>query len=245
MLKLFIKTVVSLIAVVAVNTAAQAQTYDYFLLAAQWEPGFCATSSGNSECTNLKGSYAASNFSLHGLWPNDYTGTQPFYCGVSQKEINLDKSSTWCQMDAYGVTATGFKKLTPYMPGVAECLDKHEYYKHGSCSGMATPDAFWGAAEQLVQGLNSTSFNSFIQTHLGQYVTRAQMLTAFDNAFGSNTHTAVSLKCVTSGGKNYFTEAWISINKDQLAQFPSGSSLVLDGNVASTCPKSNIYIVKP
>jgi len=64
------------LAVASASLHATAQTsYDYLLLAASWEPGFCA-SHDTPECTNLAGTYAATSLSLHGLWPNRYDGNQ-------------------------------------------------------------------------------------------------------------------------------------------------------------------------
>ena len=68
MLSKLIKASVALMMAMLANTAAQAQTADYFLLAASWEPGFCATNSGKAECQNIRGTYAGSHLSTHGLW---------------------------------------------------------------------------------------------------------------------------------------------------------------------------------
>ncbi|MBU9400945.1 ribonuclease T2 [Burkholderia multivorans] len=231
-------------AVASASLHAAAQTsYDYLLLAASWEPGFCA-SHDTPECTNLAGSYAATSLSLHGLWPNNYDGNQPFYCGVPQSDVDLDNAHQWCSMDAYPISATTRNTLSTVMPGVASCLDKHEWFKHGTCSNSASPDAYWNQATGMISRLGNTSFNTYLQANAGKTVTRNQLLSAFEGAFGSNTRSAVSLKCTKINGVSYFTEAWIAVKTNATAQFPSAASLVTDGNTQGTCPTSGVYIAK-
>lgn len=222
------------------SSLVSAQSYDYWLLAASWQPGFCATHDV-PECQRLAGTYAASNFSLHGLWPNRYDGEHPFYCGVNQSDIAMDQRHAWCSMDAYPLSGAVRQNLSEYMPGIASCLDQHEWFKHGTCA-QVTPDQYWTEAIKLVSRLGSTSFNAFLQTHAGERVTRNQLLAAFEDAFGSGTRSAVSLKCSRSGGVSYFTEAWIALKMGATAQFPSRTSLVTDGNTQGNCPTSGIFI---
>lgn len=243
MFKFLIKSVAGSILALGMGIA-QAQSYDYLLLAASWEPGFCATHGTTQECSALHGTYAAGNMSLHGLWPNSYDGNHPYYCNAPQRDIDLDQSHAWCSMDQYGISAASLKTLTTYMPGVASCLDKHEWFKHGTCAHAASPSAYWDEASELVRRLGGTSFNGFLRNHAGNTVTRSQLLAAFDGSFGSNARTAVSLKCTKANGITYLTEVWIAVNEAALSQFPGNAALVTDGNIQSTCPSAGIYIAR-
>ncbi|TOY77965.1 ribonuclease [Burkholderia pseudomallei] len=240
MLRTFARAACALAVASACNNAS---AYDYLLLATSWEPGFCTTHSA-TECGTLSGSYASTNLSLHGLWPNNYDGNQPFYCGVPQNEIDLDNTHQWCSMDAYPVSSSTLATLSTYMPGVASGLDKHEWYKHGTCAQAPSADAYWNNATGMVSRLSTTSFNTFLQSNAGNTVTRTQLLNAFEGAFGSNTRGAVSLKCVKVNYVSYFTEAWISVKTDATSQFPSAASLVTDAGTQGTCPTSGIFIAK-
>ncbi|AOK56858.1 ribonuclease [Burkholderia stagnalis] len=243
MLKTLLRAALAL-AVTAASLHAAAQTsYDYLLLASSWEPGFCATHS-TPECDNLAGTYAATSLSLHGLWPNNYDSNQPFFCGVPQRDIDLDNSHAWCSMDAYPISSATRNTLSTYMPGVASCLDKHEWFKHGTCANAASPDAYWNQASGMISRLGNTSFNAFLQANAGRTVTRNQLLSAFEGAFGSNTRGAVSLKCTKANGVSYFTEAWIAVKTNAAAQFPSAASLVTDGNTQGTCPTTGVFIAR-
>ncbi|MBC7490467.1 MAG: ribonuclease T2 [Glaciimonas sp.] len=229
---------------IATSSAAHAQTYDFLLLAASWQPGFCATHAGKPECSNLKGTYAGSHLALHGLWPNAYNGNHPQYCNVPQRDIDLDKTSAWCSMDKYGVSASTLNNLSTYMPGTASCLDEHEWFKHGSCSTIA-PNDYWLDAIGLMNQLGQTQLNNFIASNVGKTVSRAQLQQAFSASFGSAALPALSLKCTKSGTINYLTEVWLNLSSTNFAHFPAASSLILDGNVANTCPTSKITIARP
>lgn len=222
---------------------AQATEFDYMLLATSWQAGFCVSHMDKPECKSLAGTNAASNLVVHGLWPNAFSGQHPFYCGVSQSQINLDKPATWCSMANYGASSSTIGNLKYYMPGVQSCLDKHEWYKHGSCAN-ATPDDYWNSVSSMVARLNATSFNGFIRNNIGKYVTRNQLLSAFANSFGSDSKNAVSLQCSKTNSISYLTEVWINLDQNSLNQFPARSSLFMDGNINGTCPSTKIFIAK-
>ncbi|MET3131443.1 ribonuclease I [Oxalobacteraceae bacterium GrIS 1.11] len=237
-----IKKIVGLALICGLGAGADAQAYDYMLLATSWQPGFCATNSGKPECAKLAGTHAARNLSLHGYWPNNYDGNQPFYCNAPQKDINLDQNHAWCSMDQYGVSNEVLKNLGIVMPGVQSCLDKHEWFKHGTCADAASADQYWSTASNLLNTLSATSFNQFIVKYAGVSVTREHLLTAFEDTFGSATRDAVALKCSKYRGKNYLTEAWIMLNTAALDQFPSAGALVTDSKIPGNCPASGIFI---
>jgi len=244
MLSKLIKASVAICVSMLVSVAAQAQSYDFVLLAASWQPGFCVTHSSKPECQNLKGTYAATHLALHGLWPNAYDGNHPQYCNVPQKDIDLDASSAWCSMDSYGASSSTLSVLSTYMPGVQSCLDKHEWFKHGSCS-TKTADNYWGDASSLSNRLGQTALNTLIANNIGKTLSRSQLLAAANTSFGSSGSSAVSLKCTKTNGVSYLTEVWVNLNKNNLSQFPASTSLVTNANVAGTCPSTNIFIAKP
>lgn len=222
--------------------AADACAFDYMLLATSWEPGFCATTGGKPECAHLAGTRAASKLSLHGYWPNNFQGQQPFYCSAPEKDVALDKSHAWCSMDPYAVSEATLTKLGTYMPGLESCLDKHEWYKHGLCAGTATPDDYWNTAGKLVDSLGATAFNQFIAKYAGVLVTREHLLAAFEQSFGAGTRKAVALKCVKSKGKTYLTEAWVMLDSAKVDSFPDKAALLMNSNIAGDCPASRILI---
>jgi len=99
---------------------AHAQRFDYYVLTLSWAPEFCHENPGNrsDECSaNAKGTFV-----VHGLWPNNKDGTDPQGCPAKP-------------YDPSAVPRT----LAGVMP---DAVYRHEWEKHGVCSGMSQGDYF-------------------------------------------------------------------------------------------------------
>ncbi|MCU0227945.1 MAG: ribonuclease T2 [Bryobacterales bacterium] len=106
--------------VTAVETASTAN-FDYYVLALSWSPQHCATPAGNRDRTQCAGprSYG---FIVHGLWPQFERGF-PQDCGGSAAPSRQLLS-----------------RMMDIMP--SEGLIRHEWRKHGTCSGLSPEDYF-------------------------------------------------------------------------------------------------------
>lgn len=65
-----------------------------YLLALSWQPSFCETHRGKSECKNrTEENFEASNLALHGLWPQPRNN---IYCNVDDriKQLDMDKKAS-------------------------------------------------------------------------------------------------------------------------------------------------------
>lgn len=100
-------------------TGTQDQGFDYYLLALSWAPSYCASHPGNHsrECS------AHASFVLHGLWPQSENGAPPMDCGEAGPPS----------------TAT-VEHMLNFMP--SRGLIRHEWTKHGTCSGLPAADYF-------------------------------------------------------------------------------------------------------
>jgi ribonuclease T2 len=89
--------------------------FDFYLLDMPWGPEFCGIADVSHEC------HAQRGFVLHGLWPQNDDGSYPVFCsseaGPADPRANLD--------------------ITPDL-----ALLKHEWTKHGTCSGVG-PQRFF------------------------------------------------------------------------------------------------------
>ncbi|MBN2977677.1 ribonuclease T2 family protein [Pseudomonas lactucae] len=87
--------------------------FDFYVLSLAWSPTFCLTHPDNEQCSG-KGY----GFVLHGLWPQYARGGWPASCDVQSRltREEMDKGAT----------------LFP-----TRALLKHEWAKHGTCSGLA------------------------------------------------------------------------------------------------------------
>lgn len=179
--------------------------FDSHVLAVSWQPAFCESGAGKGkpECAALTPeSAAASSFTLHGLWPNkascdinygscqayskpapDTVKGQPKFC---QEYPMLDNLSDNVR-----------KALGQVMPSAkyGSCLQRHEWWKHGTCSGLSQDD-YYTQAIDLTKQINASDFVSqFVAKNVGQKVTRDDFKTAFENSFGNGSFNKVRLSC--------------------------------------------------
>jgi ribonuclease T2 len=175
--------------------------FDSYVFSLEWTAAFCEGKPGLPECSNMSGRFDAQNLALHGLWPdkNNDASHSYGYCGVDPKIQSLDKAATWCQMPAPGISGDVMSRLTKVMPGTASCLQNHEWYKHGSCSGY-TPDEYFTRAAALIEQVSAGGFGRFITAHVGQTVNASDLLAAFESDFGAGSRRYVSLSCTQAHG---------------------------------------------
>jgi ribonuclease T2 len=99
--------------------------FDFYLMNLSWSPEFCSIQGTSPECAAHPG------FILHGLWTQNNDGTYPVFCsneaGPAHPEQNLD--------------------ITPDLS-----LLKHEWDKHGTCSGIG-PQRFFAMEHQAFHSL--------------------------------------------------------------------------------------------
>jgi ribonuclease T2 len=99
--------------------------FDFYLMNLSWAPEFCAIQGTSPECAAHPG------FILHGLWAQNNDGSYPVFCsteaGPAKPQENLD--------------------ITPDL-----ALLKHEWDKHGTCSGVG-PQRFFAMEHQAFRSL--------------------------------------------------------------------------------------------
>lgn len=103
------------------TTTAATGSFDYYVLALSWSPQHCATPAGSRDRTQCAGPRSF-GFIVHGLWPQFERGW-PQDCGGNRMPSRQLMQSV---MDI--------------MP--SEGLIRHEWKKHGTCSGLSPEDYF-------------------------------------------------------------------------------------------------------
>ncbi|KAJ4980509.1 hypothetical protein NE237_031346 [Protea cynaroides] len=127
--------VLQLLVVVSVS-----QSYDFFYFVQQWPGSYCDTI---SECCYPTTGKPASNFSIHGLWPNYNDGTYPSYCDSSNPfdptqiaDLESSLQVSWPSLSCPSSDDTSFWT--------------HEWDKHGTCSETILDEhAYFSAALDL------------------------------------------------------------------------------------------------
>ncbi len=216
-----------------------AGNFDSYVFSVEWTKAFCEGKAGLPECSALHpGDFAASNLALHGLWPDQNADTSHTYgyCGVDAATRALDKGPTWCRMPDPGASSAVMSRLTPAMPGVASCLQNHEWYKHGSCSGY-TPDEYFTRATDLVLAVSKTAFGRFLAARVGQTVNAEEVLAAFESEFGAGSRNLVSLSCTKSGGADMLLDVRFHLTQPLRPASEFGKMLLPVGGKGN-CPAS-------
>jgi ribonuclease T2 len=197
------------------STTTTPGKFDYYVLALSWQPAFCESHTEKAECKKQTGErFDAKNLALHGLWPNKRGDTKHTYayCGVSKKVRNLDKPETWCSMPKINLTDKTQKELAEYMPGYASCLQNHEWYKHGTCTGLKQNDYF--AIESMLDAkIADTNFGKYISTNVGKTVVSDNLLAEFEKDYGAGSRKYVNLYCENTHGVAMLSEVRIYLKK--------------------------------
>lgn len=96
--------------------------FDFYVLSLSWSPSYCEAEGGDANRQQCDGgrSYA---FVVHGLWPQFQRGF-PENCPVEDRDV---PNST-------------LRTLYDIMPSAG--LIRHQWRKHGSCSGLSQDDYF-------------------------------------------------------------------------------------------------------
>lgn len=190
--------------------------FAHYVLALSWQPAFCETRPDKEECvTQTAARYDASNFALHGLWPNlENDPNHAFgYCGVSRQLTNRDKDGDWCEMPRFELSDEVWTDLTTFMPGTTSCLHNHEWYKHGTCAGMSA-EAYFALGTHLVELFSTTAFDDYVAANAGRTVGRNTLLDKFDAEFGPDASDYLSLRCSNVDGTSLLTEIQLTLRTD-------------------------------
>lgn len=178
----------------AAHSCDNAGAADSYVLALSSQPGFCETygyEAGKPECLQLKkDSYQAKHLTLHGLWPNvDECGQHYGYCGV-RPQINH------CNYEPVDLTLSTASKLKKLMPSFAygSCLERHEWYKHGSCQ-ILYADEYFSLAMRLATEVDQSMLGAYLTQHHGKTVSLRELRTVVGKTFGASNSKKVYLSC--------------------------------------------------
>jgi ribonuclease T2 len=120
--------------------------FDFYLMAFSLAPSFCALSGaaqGKRQCDDPSdAAYRATPLTVHGLWPN-------------RRGVSVNRQPSSCSLERLSLSPALRRKLAVYMPGIADGLERHEWEKHGVCSGL-TPEAYFGKVVAIAEEANAT-----------------------------------------------------------------------------------------
>jgi ribonuclease T2 len=209
----------------------------HYVLALSWQPAFCEFNRGRPECAALdSGDFAAGNLTVHGLWPNDGPSSGPTYCDVDAAIKALDDPQSWCELPRPRMTEKTGEALAPAMPGTASCLERHEWIKHGTCSGFDA-DEYFARTLRLAAAIQATRLGEAVAGNIGKNVTPRQLINAFEAEFGAGSGKALALVCAERNGSHYLAEIRIALETPSAKGPLERDDLYLAGEPpAGSCP---------
>jgi ribonuclease T2 len=221
-----------LVSLSAVFGSAHAFADDTYLLALTWQPGFCAGHAALAECKTV-----TPRLVLHGLWPDwDINGDgkrndadDTCVAGNGRAAIiDIEKSGAagWAKLPPIDLAAGSRSDLALVMPGVAASLDRHEWWKHGTCSDL-TPDDYFATAVLLVRQVERGQLAKLLTAKAGTDVGRNALLDAFATDFGKDAGRALTLDCVKSAEGSALTEIRIRLKRETVTQGLNPATLAI------------------
>ncbi len=169
----------------------------YYAFAISWEPAFCDAMKGKAECQiETAASYAASHFSLHGLWPQPRRNV---FCGVDRATAALDDQHQWDALPAPQLSAATKAALDKVMPGTQSVLERHEWVKHGTCYPGGNADQYFSDEVRLINDVNSSVVQKFMADNIGKTIQVADLRAKFDEAYGVGAGNRVHVSCSKDG----------------------------------------------
>lgn len=173
-----------------------------------WQPGFCRTRPARPECkAQTPDGFAATHFTLHGLWPVGKT-----YCGVDAATKAQDRKGKWLELPHPELAGEAAVTLAAVMPGVQSGLDRHQWVRSGRCYS-ASAEAYFEGQMRYLDALNASSVQSLFLTKRGQTVTEREVRQAFDTAFGSGAGERVRLHCAKAGEETVVTGLTVGLGE--------------------------------
>jgi len=210
------------------------QSKPRFVLAISWQAAFCETRPSKPECETQTGSrFDATNFTLHGLWPQP---RRRAYCGVDEATVAADEAGLWSRLPEPSLTSQTREKLNVAMPGTQSHLHRHEWIKHGTCYPEPSAEEYFSDSLLVLAAINNSAVRDLVASREGQRVTTQEIRAAFDEAFGAGAGLRVRVACVDDGNRRLISEVTIGIVGTIDPKSNVGALILGSGPTDAGCP---------
>lgn len=194
------------------------------VLVLTWAPSLCSVEKSASGCRSGRVGRLGSSFVLHGLWPQPRSQQ---YCDISKKDAARAKRTPL-------PLPPDLANRLQAMMSDSDVMAAHEWYAHGTCSGVDPAEYFriaTGLAQQAIVILDP-----LFDRAAGRQLTARSIRDAVDAKAGAGTGARVALVCRgAEGGGPLVYEVRLSL--PPVAQLRSGApSLAQALSVGPTVP---------
>jgi ribonuclease T2 len=180
----------------AASPARPASDSPSSLLVITWAPALCTVETSASGCRSGRVGQHGQNFLLHGLWPQP---RERQYCGVPKHAKDRRPVDLPPDLQArLGAMMSDPKVLAP-----------HEWYAHGTCSGV-TPSEYFSIATTLAEQAIAV-LDPVFDGAVGRKLSSRSVRAAVGARLGDGTGARVSLSCRDSAGQGVVFEVRLSL----------------------------------
>ncbi|RMT96341.1 hypothetical protein ALP39_01425 [Pseudomonas marginalis pv. marginalis] len=177
--------------------------FQYWIYSVTWQPSFCVLKPETAGCEA-----PPEKFLTHGIWPYnrstpEKTNRHPAFCNTAPG----------CEQGKECEISPGNLEQIAHEPAIAELVTvnpegmfKHEWKKHGTCSGKA-PQAYFNDIVRLRPVVQ------YDQAKFAAWVGASVMFEELTSAFPAN----VSYRCFVKDEKQYLHEVFYSVSPDGAA----------------------------
>jgi ribonuclease T2 len=204
------------------QASPQPGLFDSYNLSITYHNDFCLQFPQDAECTTKP---VLQGLSLHGLWPDkkDDPKNTYIYCGLPASSVKQ-----WCDpsIDVKNqMSQEEFNALAAIQPGDISCLYNHEWYAHGTCSGLSVVDYFEDALTLAQRFLQLPRVNQLVLSSAGKTLDLATIQAALAHDLPAAGASAIVLCRQDKNSKAwYFSSFTVGLDKDNLMQFPAAAS---------------------
>ncbi len=165
---------------------------DHFVLALSWQPTFCADRPRRPECRARAWDHP---LTLHGLWPNRRAcGTRYGFC--DPRFSHRSRPRNHCDYPPVPMTEATRARLGEVMPSTRAggCLQRHQWYKHGSCQRRWSADDYFEIAIHWTEEVRRSPFGALLETTSGK-ASLAALRQSARRAFGEEGARRITFHC--------------------------------------------------
>lgn len=202
------------------------------LLVLTWGPSLCAVEPANSGCRSGHVAGLGRTFVLHGLWPQPSTEQ---YCAVPKSVPDRKRTPVDLPDD--------LKDRLQTQMSDPSFMTTHEWYAHGTCSGV-TPPEYFGIATDLADDVMRTLNAVFGAASGGQLAAKSVRQT-FDAQFGPGAGQRVALSCKKTKGDDVVYEVKLSLPpvvdlREGDRALPLDEALRRGPTIGGGCPSAHV-----
>lgn len=202
------------------SAAVESDDSSSSLFVATWGPSLCKVDPPNSGCRSGHVGEMGRTFVLHGLWPQPFSNQ---YCDVPKDVAERAAKINGPDMPSVDIPQDVRADLQANLSD-GSVMAPHEWYAHGTCSGVA-PGKYFGDAVTLIgqaRAILDPIFNQAAKRTLNLSTVRDQ----FDAQFGKGAGDRVALSCRNATGEG-------SLVYEVQMSLPPVNALGIDGKALS------------